>query len=184
MPFRQTLPALVTTLLLTASLRADDWPQWLGPKRDGVWREMGVVDKLPGGGPAIRWRTPIGQGYAGPAVANGKAYVTDRVGAMAKAKKLAQGQERILCLDEASGKMLWKHAYDCAYQVGYPGGPRTTPVVAQGKVWTLGTMGDLCCLDADKGTVLWSKNLRKEYDAPVQNWGFSAHPLLDGDRLI
>src|SRR5262249_13505188 len=103
---------------------------------------------------------------------------------MAKAKKLAQGQERVLCLDEVSGKILWKHAYDCAYQVGYPGGPRTTPVVAGGKVGTLGPMGDLVCLDADKGTVLWSKDLRKEYDAPVQNWGFSAHPLLDGDRLI
>src|SRR5215471_1170750 len=59
--------------------RADDWPQWLGPQRDGVWREKGIVDKFPAGGPKARWRTPIGAGYAGPAVVNGRVYVTDRL---------------------------------------------------------------------------------------------------------
>lgn len=184
-PFgRITVAAFLATAFLVSPVRADDWPQWLGPQRDGVWRENGILDKLPPGGPKIRWRAPIGAGYATPAVAGGKVFVTDRVGAMGKAKKLAQGKERVLCLDEASGKILWQHEYDCPYQVGYPAGPRTTPVVHAGKVYALGTMGDLLCLDAGKGTVLWSKNFRKDYGAPAQSWGFSAHPLLDGDRLI
>jgi outer membrane protein assembly factor BamB len=173
-------------LLATAvpGVRADDWPQWLGPQRDGVWREQGVLAKFPKEGPTVLWRTPIGAGYAGPAVAGGRVYVMDRVGAGSKAGKKSAGKERVLCLDEAGGKILWTHDYDCPYQVGYPAGPRVTPVVRDGKVYTLGTMGDLLCLDAHTGDLLWSKNLRKDYEAPTQSWGFSAHPLLDGERLI
>src|SRR5215218_2825350 len=65
--------------VVASGARADDWPQWLGPQRDGVWRETGIVDKFPPGGLKAKWRTPIGAGYAGPAVAAGKVYVTDRV---------------------------------------------------------------------------------------------------------
>lgn len=174
--------ALILCLAPTLA-HAEDWPQWLGPERDGVWRETGILARFPPGGPTVRWRTPIGAGYAGPAVANGRVYVMDRLSGM-KMKKGGAGQERVLCLDEATGKILWKHEYDCTYQVAYPAGPRVTPVVRDGKVYTLGTMGDLRCLDANKGELLWSKNFRDEYKAPTQQWGFSAHPLLDGDRLI
>src|SRR5437867_1575687 len=65
--------------LATGALRANDWPQWLGPKRDGVWRETGLIDKFPPGGPHVLWRTPIGTGYSGPAVADGRVYVMDRL---------------------------------------------------------------------------------------------------------
>jgi outer membrane protein assembly factor BamB len=135
----------------------------------------------------VYWRTPIGGGYAGPAVANGRVYVTDRIrdaGAGGGPKKPAAGKERVLCLDEATGKILWTHQYACTYGIGYPAGPRATPVVHDGKVYTLGAMGDLRCLEAATGKVLWSKNFPRDYDAPVQNWGFAAHPLLDGERLI
>ena len=180
------LLGLTVSFLVSSGVRADDWPQWLGPNRDGLWRETGIVQQFPKEGLKVRWRTPIGAGYAGPAVAQGRVYVTDRLKDTnaPTGKKLSQGKERVLCLDEATGKVLWQYAHDCTYQVGYPAGPRTTPLVHGGKVYTLGTMGDLLCLDADKGTLLWQKNFRKEYNAPVQNWGFSAHPLLDGDRLI
>src|SRR5690348_6147326 len=70
--------ALFALGLAISPVRADDWPQWLGPQRDGVWRETGIVDKFPADGPKYRWRTPIGMGYSGPAVANGRVYVTDR----------------------------------------------------------------------------------------------------------
>jgi outer membrane protein assembly factor BamB len=168
----------------TSSMRADDWPQWLGPLRDGVWREKGILDRFPDGGPKVRWRTPVGQGYASAAVADGRVFVTDRVGAGPKLGKNGAGKERVLCLAEADGKIRWKHDYECPYQVGYPAGPRVTPLVSGGKVYTLGAMGDLLCLDAIKGEVLWSKNFRTDYNAPTQNWGFAAHPLLDGERLI
>src|SRR5213595_565846 len=68
----------VHLLTVTSLLRGDDWPQWLGPRRDAVWRETQIVETFPAGGPPIRWRTPIGGGYAGPAVAKGRIYVTDR----------------------------------------------------------------------------------------------------------
>ncbi len=175
----------------TLAVRADDWPQWLGPRRDGVWREQGLVDRFPPGGPKVLWRAPVAEGYSGPAVASGRVYLTDWVvGGGGKPGKTPffrgalPGKERVLCLDEKTGKELWKHAYDCTYAVSYAAGPRTTPVVAGGKVYTLGTMGDLVCLDADKGTLLWKHNFPKEYGADVPMWGYSAHPLLDGDRLI
>jgi len=187
---------IVTWIALPSAGRADDWPQWLGPQRDGIWRETGLVDKFPAGGPKVRWKTPIGAGYSGPAVANGCVFITDRVlpaGVVAPGdknpkesfgRKATPGKERVLCLDEATGKILWKHEHDCTYEVSYAAGPRTSPVVANGKVYTLGTMGDLLCLDAKSGTVLWSKNFPKDFGVPVPLWGFSAHPLLDGDRLI
>lgn len=178
-------------LLCAAPAAADDWPQWLGPQRDGVWREQGILDKFPAKGPVQRWRVPIGGGYAGPAVAAGKVYVTDRV--LANDARPSDnpfdrdklgGKERVLCIDEATGKLAWKHEYACEYEIQYPAGPRNTPVVAGGKVYTLGAMGDLICLDAGKGTVLWQKNFPKDYNAPVPTWGFASSPLLDGDRLI
>jgi outer membrane protein assembly factor BamB len=184
---------LVATLFLgaTAVAWADDWPQWLGPRRDGVWREKGLLDKFPPGGPKILWRTPLGTGYSGPSEADGRVYVMDRqrpLGSDGKplppTRKGHRGNERVLCLDAASGKVLWQHEYDCPYKVSYPNGPRTTPLVAGGRVYTLGTMGDLLCLDAKSGDVRWAKNLAKEYnlDAPPV-WGWSANPLLDGELL-
>lgn len=173
-------------------LEADDWPQWMGPERDGVWRETGLIESFPDDGPVIRWRTPIGGGYAGPAVVQGKIYVTD--------KQLPSGvrdpdnpfsrdpqaaRERVLCLDDADGSILWTHDYDCEYTVSYPAGPRTTPVVDDGQVFTLGSEGHLFCLKADSGKVAWSRELKRDYpqqETPV--WGYASNPLLDGDRLI
>ncbi len=183
--------AAAVLLVCAGAAAADDWPQWLGPRRDGVWREDGILDKFPPGGPTVRWRTPLGGGYAGPAVSGGRVYVTDRVLPSGVKnpddpfkKDAVAGQERVLCLDEASGKVLWTHAYDCKYEISYPCGPRATPVVHDGKVYTLGAMGDLFCLDAANGKVLWSKNFVRDCGAPVPLWGFAANPLLDGDRLV
>ena len=80
---------------------------------------------------------------------------------------------------------MWKHEYECPYTVSYPAGPRTTPVVKDGRVYTLGSEGHLLCLNAENGEVIWSKNFKVEYGrrtSPV--WGYSSNPLLDGDRLI
>lgn len=169
---------------------ADDWPQWMGPGRDDVWKETGIIEKFPEGGPKILWRTPIAGGYSGPAVVAGRVYVTDYVrksGELANnpgGRNELQGTERVLCLDAASGKILWKHEYDCPYAISYAAGPRATPTVHAGKVYTLGAEGNLFCFDAAKGTVLWSKELKKEYQTEAPIWGFCGHPLVDGKRLI
>src|SRR5687767_4753777 len=156
--------ALILATCLATTIMADDWPQWLGPKRDAVWRESGIVEKLPEKF-TYRWRTPIGGGYSGPAVANGRVYLMDRQlatgttnPANAFARGTIPGAERVLCLNEADGKIAWQHTYDCAYTVSYASGPRVTPTVHDGKVYTLGSEGNLLCLDAAKGTVLWSRD--------------------------
>ncbi len=185
------LPLWLVLATVSNCALADDWPQWLGPQRDGLWRETGIVKSFPAGGPPVRWRTPIGAGYTGPAVAGGRVFVTDRV--LAKDAKnptnpfnrgVIPGSERVLCLDEATGKVLWQHEYECPYDVSYPAGPRATPVVSGGKVWTLGTEGHLFCLDAKDGKVIWSREFKKDFNAKTPLWGFSANPLLDGNRLI
>jgi outer membrane protein assembly factor BamB len=182
---------LAVLLLLPAAVLADDWPQWLGPQRDGVWREKGIIAKFPKDGPKILWRAPLGTGYAGPAVAGDRVYVMDRLRTKGPDGKPARptragipGKERLLCLDAGSGKVLWKHEYDCAYTVSYPSGPRVTPIVKEGRVYALGTMGDLFCLEAATGKPVWSKNLMRDYklDSPPV-WGYAAHPLLEGDLL-
>lgn len=182
---------LTSAALPSTPTLGEDWPQWLGPQRDAVWRETGIVEKFPSGGPPVRWRTPIGAGYAGPAVANGKVYVTDRQlaeGASNPSNPFQRGTipgtERVLCLNEADGKILWQHKYDCPYGVSYPAGPRATPVVSGGKVYTLGAEGHLFCFDAATGKVVWSHDFKKDFSIPTPLWGFSAHPLLDGNKLI
>lgn len=186
---RHLVPALFLLAFISATACADDWPEWLGPRRDGVWREDGILDQFPPGGPKVLWRVGVGPGFSGPAVAGGRVYVTDREGAQpAKGKESPgktglAGKERILCLNAADGKPVWEHEYDCTYRFAYPSGPRTTPVVAGGCVYTFGAMSDLFCLEAATGKLLWTKNLGKEYKAKPPAWGWSAPPLLDGDRL-
>jgi outer membrane protein assembly factor BamB len=90
----------------------------------------------------------------------------------------------VLCLDAKTGDELWKHQYECGYAISYPAGPRCTPTVQGGKVFTLGAMGDLFCFDAAKGNVIWSKNLPKTYEAPVPLWGYAGHPLVYKNMLI
>lgn len=174
------------------SVHADDWPQWLGPKRDGVWRETGILEKFPASGAKVLWRKPVDQGYSGPAVAGDKVFVTDWVRSPKSkepgspfAKPRLDGIERILCFDAKTGAQLWVHEYPCPYEVSYAAGPRCTPVVDGDKVYNLGAMGDLVCLDiGNKGKVIWQKNLPKLFDGNVPFWGFAGHPLVDGDRII
>jgi outer membrane protein assembly factor BamB len=181
-PSRLRLLALLVVLAgETLSVRAADWPQFRGPNRDGVWNETGIMESFPPGGLRISWRMPVGRGWSSPVVAQGRVYVTDvRI-------ERSAATERVLCFDESNGKLLWSHAYP----VDYPewalgpdaGGPRATPITRDGKVFTLGALGDLCCLDAAKGVVLWEKKLAKDY--PVKEFtGITASPLIEDKLLI
>ncbi len=169
---------------------AADWPQWMGEKRDGIWREDGILEKFPDAGPIIKWRVPIHGGYAGPAVAGGRVFVTDFVtpGEVPKpnpnVRSEVKGKERVLCLNATDGKEIWKHEYDCTYNIAYAYGPRCTPTVSGGKVYTLGAEGNLLCLDVEKGKVIWSHDFKADYKTATPAWGFTGHPLVDGDKLI
>jgi len=93
------------------------------------------------------------------------------------------GKERLVVLDADSGEMLWQHAWPRPYEISYPSGPRATPTVDGQRVYVLGAQGDLLCLNVEDGAVVWQRNLVDDFDAEVPIWGFSAHPLVDGDLL-
>jgi outer membrane protein assembly factor BamB len=181
------LVALSILLSVSGISRAADWPQWLGPNRDSIWRETDILDRFPTNGPPVRWRTAIGAGYSAPSVANGRVYVTDRqrtsetsAGTNASPHSL----ERVLCLNEADGKLLWHYDYDCPYSISYSAGPRAAPLVNDGKVYTFGAEADLVCLNAQSGKLVWALDFKKEFGITAPTWGFAGHPLLDGNRLI
>jgi len=186
----------VSLFAMSAVLEAADWPQWMGTNRDAIWTEKGIVPDFKNGKPKEKWRALIGGGYAGPAVAGGKVYVADKLlkpGVVDPrdpfAKVPLQATERVLCFDADSGKQVWKHEYNVIYNIQYPCGPRCTPLVHEGKVYSLGAMGDLCCLDATshdsgKAKVLWSKNFPQDFQAAVPIWGFAGHPIIYKNLLI
>ncbi len=190
---------LFTYLSISASTFAEDWPQWLGSKRDGKWREDGILEKFPttNGKKELKqlWKTTIGSGYAGPAVAGGKVFVADRLvdgqnnlDKSGFSRTRVNGKERLLCLKEQTGEIIWKHEYPCSYSVQYSSGPRCTPTVDTSPnanhVYHLGAMGDLICLEVATGKVVWQKNLVKDFEAVVPIWGFASHPLIEGNQLI
>lgn len=172
---------------------AADWPQYLGPNRDGIWHETGILQKFPNSGLTQVWKMPIGAGYTGPAVVNGRVYLCDY-----KLKEqsnlldqsgfqtpTASGNERVLCLDAKTGKELWKHEYPVTYKrLQYASGPRATPTVDGDRVYTLGAMGDLICLETATGKVLWKKSFLEDFKSRLPIWGFAGAPLVDGDKLI
>src|SRR5262249_34831828 len=103
------LASAAAALFVAAAGRADDWQQWRGPNRDGVWSETGIPEKFPREGLKARWRAPVGPGWSSPVIVQGRVYVTDSELRRPKAK------ERVLCFSEASGKPLWTYAFYVSY---------------------------------------------------------------------
>lgn len=168
--------------LLLQVVWADDWPQFRGPNRDGVWNETGIMQTFPSGGLQVSWRVPAGRGLSSPVVAQGRVYLID-----AEFQK-PTARERIHCWDEKTGQPLWTHAYDAAYPDWVFGpsqksGPNATPIVEAGKLFTLGITGHLHCLDAVKGAVLWERDLTADYGL-AEFTGTTPSPLIEGDVII
>ncbi|MEM9659611.1 MAG: PQQ-binding-like beta-propeller repeat protein, partial [Planctomycetota bacterium] len=155
---------------------ADDWPQWGGPQRDLVWRETGVVETLPDGELPRVWSAPLGEGYAGPAVADGRVFAVDRVA--------EQNIERVHAFSAEDGSKLWTREYPARYSISYPAGPRCTPTVDGDRVYSLGAVGHLFCLDTASGDVVWECDLRERFGTELPIWGMAGAPLVDGDQLI
>jgi outer membrane protein assembly factor BamB len=167
---------LLLHLLFLSPLLAIDWPDWRGLNRDGVWRETGIVTKFENNPIPAKWRTPVGSGYSGPSVSNGRVYLTDRI-----AKKEI---ERILCLDEETGAKVWAFEYAAEYKgVGYPAGPRASVIINDKRAYSLGTMGHMFCLDAGTGAVLWKRDLNSLYQINMPIWGIAAAPLIEKNTV-
>jgi outer membrane protein assembly factor BamB len=171
-----------TMMIVVAALQAEDWPEWRGKGRVGVWNETGIIDKFPAQGLTATWRTPINSGYAGPAVAAGRVFVTD-----SRPTTANRAIERAVALDERNGQILWTREWPADYsgmQLVYAIGPRATPTVDDDRVYVLGASGNLFALDVRTGSILWQKNFVTDFDASVASWGTTSAPLVDGDRLI
>jgi hypothetical protein len=159
-----------------AELRADDWPQWLGPHRDGVSAEKGLVDRFPEAGPAIGWKRDAGEGYSGPVLAGERLILFHRVG----------DEEVVECLHAATGKPQWKFAYPTAYQdqLSKGNGPRSTPCITGNHVITLGAEGMLHCLTLDKGEKVWSCSLKTSYKTPLGYFGIGTSPVVEQNLVL
>lgn len=182
MPSRRIAVTCLLLLSLSATTgRGDEWPQWRGPHRDGVWHETGIVEKFESDQIEPLWRQPVGSGYSGPTVAEGNVYVTDRL-------VEPQQVERVHCFDWNLGTKLWTRSYPCEYTISYEAGPRASVTVEDGRAFALGAMGHLHCLDAASGQVLWKHDLDAEFkisaDKRMPIWGIAGSPLIYEDLVI
>jgi outer membrane protein assembly factor BamB len=173
---------IATLSVLAVVMRADDWPQFGGPNRDGAWRETGIMQSFPADGLKVLWRVPVGSGLSAPIVSGGRVFLCD------SERQKPKAWERVHCYDEKSGRPLWTHtdeaSYpDWAFDPAAEAGPDATPLAADGKVYAVGRMGNLVCLDVRDGAVVWQKDLPKDCGTG-DVIGTTPSPLLEGNLLI
>jgi outer membrane protein assembly factor BamB len=166
---------IVTILLIATCTSAADWPQYLGPNRDATSPEKGFLRSWPEAGPKILWTIPLGPGYGGAAVSDGKVYLLDRI----------RGQQDVLrCLDLDTGREQWTYAYDAKGRVSHPGS-RSTPAIDGDYVYTCGSFGHLYCVDQRTQKTVWNKNIWEDFDGGrLPRWAISQNPLIYGDFVI
>ncbi len=152
-----------------------NWPQWRGPNRDGVSKETGLLKEWPAEGPALVWKASgAGRGYSSFAISNGKLYTMG----------LRGDREFVIAFDVATGKEAWATAHGSAFHNDRGDGPRGTPTVDGERIYTLGGAGDLSCLDARTGKIVWTKNVLKEFGGSNITWGISESPLVIGNKVL
>lgn len=166
----------VAPLAVAAPGLAGDWPQILGPQRNGAATKESLPDAWPAQGPATLWKYPVGQGYAGPAVMGKTVIVFHRVGE----------QERVEALQLETGKQLWKADFPTSYRGGIDPdhGPRCVPVVHAGTVYVYGAAGNLHAVDLATGKTKWSRELLADYRAEEGYFGAGSSPVVADDKLL
>lgn len=177
-PLAPALPAVAPSAPVpTPSAAAPgDWPRWRGVNFDGASPETGLPSSWPASGLKELWRVPLGAGYSGISVVQGRLFTMASVG----------NDEFVICLDAASGRPLWKFRTASNYENNFGGGPRAQPTVEGGRVYALGAKADLVCLHAADGQKIWEMSIEGQFNSqiPRQWWGFSMSPLIEGDMLI
>lgn len=175
---RWVIVGLWLVLANLAHVTAEDWPRWRGPRGDGTWQGSDIPRTWKEESPQPVWEQKIFPGYSGISVADGRVYTMDRL-------TEPEESERIVCLDARDGSELWVDRYPVAYdKLDYGKGPRATVTLHQGRAYSLGAVGHLRCLDAKTGRLLWSKDLKSEYQAQQPTWGFAAAPLIHQNLVI
>ncbi|MCG3197928.1 MAG: Outer membrane protein assembly factor BamB [bacterium] len=202
-PWRPFLGVFLCLLMCVQEISlAADWPQWLGPERNGTSTETGWPDTWPEDGPRILWEAEVGTGFSGIAVVGARAYTMGN----------SDGKDTIFCFNTENGEVLWRHSYECPlFDLSHEGGPAITPTVQDGRVYTISRRGQVFCLDSATGAVLWSENLVSgkspegreasqgryessgdvtpgepggKYGLRIPLMGFTGSPLVVGNRLF
>jgi outer membrane protein assembly factor BamB len=170
-------PAVFAAIVAALPSRAaQDWPQFFGPERNGVYSGPPIDDSWDGAGPEVLWRLPVGQGFSGPVVAGGRLVLHHRLG----------DQEVVEAFDAATGESLWRHAYPTTYRddFGFDEGPRAVPVIVDGRVFTYGAQGALHAIDLENGEPLWDVDAMARFDVPKGYFGAGGSPLVENGRVI
>jgi outer membrane protein assembly factor BamB len=174
-----TLPALILMMLMSGQAMAGDWPQFHGLTRNNTTTETGWSKDWPKDGPPVAWRVQVGVGMASFAVMDGHVFTAGNDG---------ENQDTVWCLDLADGKVVWRHDYPCKSAAHVmpivPGGPSATPCVGDGRVFSVSREGDVFCLEAATGKVLWQKSLLKDFHGQRPVYGYAGSPLLWQGRLF
>jgi outer membrane protein assembly factor BamB len=170
---------LITTAVLAAALQTatvTDWPQFLGPDRNGVYRGPALAESWPSGGPRVVWQKPVGEGFSGPVVAEGRVILFHRIA----------NREIVESLDARTGASQWKFEYPTTYRddFGFDEGPRAVPVVANGTVYTFGAQGQLHAISLTTGMRIWSEDTMKRFGVAKGFFGAAGSPLVEDGRVI
>jgi outer membrane protein assembly factor BamB len=161
--------------ILTATPQNSYWTGFRGPDRDGHYQEMPILTHWPATGLRELWRQPCGGGYASFAIAEGLAFTIEQ----------RREQEVVVAYEVETGREVWTHGWNAHFSESMGGdGPRATPVYAEGRIFALGAEGELHCLEAQRGELVWSKNILTENGARVPTYGVSASPLVLNHQLI
>ena len=163
-----------TTEAASAHASRNYWTNFRGPNRDGNYQEMGILTQWPSQGLSPIWKQPIGQGYASFVIADGRAYTIEQ----------RRGQEFVTAYDVATGREQWKQGWTALYSDSTGDGPRSTPTWDEGRLYALGATGELRCLDAKSGAVIWGKNILKDNQAENLSWAMAASPLIVDDKVV
>ena len=170
------LPLICLSLTTAANCNAGDWPQILGPNRDGIAVDEELLSEWPKAGPSLVWKADVGEGFAGVAVKGDRLYLFHRQG----------GDEILQCLDASTGDVIWTSKSTCRYSGGYASdnGPRCVPLVTDSHVFVFGVAGTLRCVNAADGNEIWKRQTWKDFGAPEGYFGAGSTPLLVDDLLI
>ncbi|RYD74538.1 MAG: hypothetical protein EOP84_19750, partial [Verrucomicrobiaceae bacterium] len=162
--------------LVGCVLHAADWPEFLGPSRDNLSPETGLLDTFPQEGPRIVWSKQVGTGYSAPSIRGNWLVLHHRLA----------GEEIVEAFDSATGESRWRYAYPSRFTdpFGYNNGPRCSPVLTEDRCYTFGAEGVLACVDLKTGKQIWKRNTQEDFDIPEAFFGVGSSPILEGEKLI
>jgi outer membrane protein assembly factor BamB len=169
------LISVIVLFINMADISGQDWPQYLGPSRNGISAQKGILRTWPEKGPEVLWNVDVGIGFGGPVVKDGKVYLLDRDDKVG---------DKLRCLDLSSGKELWSFGYEAPGSVMFPGS-RSVPALDGDKIYSCGPYGNLYCIDINTHKPIWNKNVWTDFGGgEIPRWAITQCPLVYGNLLI